>query len=165
VNWEALGATGESIAAIGVIFSLVYLARQVRSQSLENRLASRNSMANELNLVYGDISADAELSAIFLKGINDWDSLDPVEKVRLSFLINRFFRIFEIMFEQHRRRRLDDSFWDGVEAGLNEFCRYPGVRHWWGTREELFSKEMQALVAPKVATPDSPRLHEFQTPG
>ncbi len=162
MNWEAIGATGETIAAIGVIFSLVYLARQVRSQSMENRLASRNAMANELNLVYGDISADAELSSIFLRGIKDWDSLDPVEQVRLSFLFNRMLRTFEIIHEQHHHRRIDDSFWEGAEEGLNEFCRYPGVRYWWSTRETMFSKEMQALMRPKIASQASPRLFEFE---
>jgi hypothetical protein len=161
MNWEAIGATGETIAAIGVVVSLIYLARQIRSQSVESRLSARNAMVNELNAAYGDIAADAELSAVFLRGINDFDDLEPVETVRLSFFLNRFFRVFEIMYEQYRRGRIDDSFFAGVEEGLKEWCKYPGVRTWWRSREHMFSAEMRELVAPKLATTESPRIYEF----
>ena len=33
MNWEAIGAVGEVIGAAGVIFSLVYLATQIRASS------------------------------------------------------------------------------------------------------------------------------------
>jgi hypothetical protein len=33
MNWDAIGATAESIAALGVITSLIYLAVQIRSST------------------------------------------------------------------------------------------------------------------------------------
>jgi len=44
MNWEALGAIGEMVAAGGVIFSLVYLAVQIRNQSKESRLGAINAL-------------------------------------------------------------------------------------------------------------------------
>ena len=35
MNWDAIAAAAEILAAIGVIVSLIYLGQQIRSQTLE----------------------------------------------------------------------------------------------------------------------------------
>ena len=75
MTWEAIGAIGETIAAIGVIISLIYLAVQIRRQTLDNRIDTQIEVTNQLNSAYGDLANNSELGSIFMTGIRDLDGL------------------------------------------------------------------------------------------
>jgi hypothetical protein len=40
VNWEAISAIGQIVGAIAVVISLIYVAREVRSNARETRRAA-----------------------------------------------------------------------------------------------------------------------------
>ncbi len=46
MNWDAIGAVGETVGALGVIFSLVYLALQIRQNS---KLLTQNTQVARAN--------------------------------------------------------------------------------------------------------------------
>ena len=75
MTWEAIGAIGETIAAIGVIISLINLAVQIRRQTLDNRIDTQIEVTNQLNSAYGDLANNSELGSIFMTGIRDLDGL------------------------------------------------------------------------------------------
>ena len=49
MNWDAIGAIGENVGALGVILSLIYLASQIRMQNRESRLAAATEWTNQWN--------------------------------------------------------------------------------------------------------------------
>ena len=56
MNWDAIGAIGEVLGAVGVIVTLIYLARQIRQNSRQLMGASliavheyQRSLSEELN--------------------------------------------------------------------------------------------------------------------
>ena len=53
LDWEAVGAVAEVIGAMGVIFSLLYLAMQIRTQNVQSRLAARHEIASGLRQASG----------------------------------------------------------------------------------------------------------------
>ena len=46
MDWAAIGAVSEVIAAVAVVISLVYLATQVRQATKIARATTRNTMRN-----------------------------------------------------------------------------------------------------------------------
>ncbi len=40
MNWDALGAIGEIVGATAVVISVIYLAVQIRKQTVESRLSA-----------------------------------------------------------------------------------------------------------------------------
>jgi hypothetical protein len=54
VNWDAIGAMAELVGAAGVIFSLVYLARQIRQSNVTDQLTATLSLQSSYNEV-GDL--------------------------------------------------------------------------------------------------------------
>ena len=65
MNWEALGAVGEVVGAVGVIFSLLYLASQVSDNSRQLRHASAQAVLDKLNGSAGRaLHAHAGLSGV-----------------------------------------------------------------------------------------------------
>ena len=49
MNWEAIGAVGEILGAIGVIVTLGYLAVQIRQNTASNRQAAARSTVDAIN--------------------------------------------------------------------------------------------------------------------
>ena len=97
MNWEMLAAIGQLAAALVGIPSLIYLAVQIREQTKERR----QSAVNALTVQWGDMTNalhdSAELSDIYLRGAQSFNSLDPVSKLRFSAFFNRFVNYFEAM--------------------------------------------------------------------
>jgi hypothetical protein len=63
VNWEAIGAIGEVIGAIGVIVTLGYLAVQVRQGSHVVRSSARQAISTAQMEIGLRISGNPELRA------------------------------------------------------------------------------------------------------
>jgi hypothetical protein len=48
VNWEAISAIGQIVGAFAVVISLIYLAREIRSNARSARVASERSLVQML---------------------------------------------------------------------------------------------------------------------
>lgn len=159
MNWDAIAAAAEIFAAIGVIISLLYLGQQIRNQTLETRLAFANEFVNQLNLVYSDLSTDAQLSELWVRGLRDFSALSPPQRAQFSAFAGRLLRIVESVFHQYRWGRIDDTVWNGIDTSVRDLCRYRGMMEWWGTRAHWFSDEFNSHMKTYVADASSPGLY------
>jgi len=159
LNWDAISAVAEILASLGVMISLIYLGLQIRNQTIEARLESGRELASQLSDIYADLSTDMQLSALWVKGLRDFASLDVSERVRFSAYMGRVFRFLEAVFHQHSWGKLDDTVWRGLDASLKDVCLYPGTRDWWRTRKHWFSQEYASHVERYLVDPSSPRLY------
>src|SRR5205814_10623955 len=111
MNWEMLTAIGQLAAVFVGIPSLIYLATQIREQTKERR----QSAVNVRTVQWGDLTCalhdSAELSAIFLRGVQSLADLDPVSQLRFSAFFNRFFIQLEAPYFSHREGMLTASAW------------------------------------------------------
>ena len=90
MNWDAIGAIGEVFGALAVVVSVVYLATQVRKQTEEARLTASRDLASQLGDAIQTITEDDGFAEIWLKGVRDYEALPEKERIRLSFLLQRF---------------------------------------------------------------------------
>src|SRR6266550_834938 len=134
MNWEMLAALGQLAAVFVGIPSLIYFAVQIREQTKERR----QSAVNALTVQWGDLTCalheSAEFSAIFLRGLQSFNDLDAVSKVRLSAFLNRFFKNSQAMYFSHCDGVLSASLWGEIERTMSDLISYPGTRQWWETR-------------------------------
>lgn len=88
MDWNAIGAVGEVIGAAGVIFSLIYLATQIRSSAKQ---ANADTIYN-LQIGQSDImeafASNPELAKLLAK-IRCGDSLEAHEEIQVDFIIAR----------------------------------------------------------------------------
>ena len=159
MNWDAIAAAAEILAAVGVIVSLLYLGQQIRNQTLETRLAFANEFVNQLNLVYSDLSTNAQLSELWVKGLQDFSALSPPQRAQFSAFAGRLLRIVESVFHQYRWGRIDDTVWNGIDTSVGDLCGYPGMKEWWSTRSHWFSDEFNSHIKSYVADASSAGLY------
>ena len=159
MNWEMLAALGQLAAVFVGIPSLIYFAVQIREQTKERR----QSAVNALTVQWGDLTCalheSAEFSAIYLRGLQSFNDLDAVSKVRLSAFLNRFFKNFQAMYFSHCDGVLSASLWGEIERTMSDLIAYPGTRRWWETRRHWHTEEFGRVVDALIAKDTEPRAY------
>ena len=143
---QDLGNLGEFLGALGVIVSLVYLARQMHQNTTSVRAASFNSMVQNSLRLLEHAFIDSEFARFLHKAENDPSSLSPEEKVRWDSYMTAVYRHFGNLVYQHRVGALDQEMWESYERTLASHLRVPSWRVWFQDNKELFSKSLVEQV-------------------
>ena len=128
VNWEAIGAVGEVLAAAGVIITLAYLAVQMRqSNRLAKRAAVQSLLAGraEMNRF---LASDPVLHDLVLKGAESPDELDESEWRRFRTFASTAIRHFEAIFLDNQEGLLPPGIWRSQESSMKRSLSMPGVQ-------------------------------------
>jgi hypothetical protein len=157
VNWEAVGAVAELLGAIGVIASLVYLAKQIQassenvSQNTKALISNRDISSMEFALQnYVPQIANADLAALMLKGHSNPDELTAVERYRFDFMMAAAFESHQTMFLQHGGSSVSPELWNYYSRQFDGFCRSPGVARWWGQSRGRFDPAFAQYINEKI---------------
>ncbi len=144
MNWDALGAGAELVAAVGVIFSLVYLARQIRQSNATDQLTATLSLQSSYNEVGDLFLRDGDTVS---KGLVDLDSLDPAGQLKFLVIFHLFFGHVELVHSHERKGMLDPDLLNRTYTSLYGYYRQPGVKQWWNRiGRGQFSSEFVAFV-------------------
>jgi hypothetical protein len=159
MNWEMLTALGQLAAVVVGIPSLIYLALQIRAQTQERR----QSAVNELTTRWGDAMSafhqNREFSAIYLRGMQSFQDLDPVSKAQFSAFLNRTFKNSQAIYFAHRHGMLPAPLWGEVERTMTDLIAYPGAQQWWQTRRHWHTEEFAGVVDAMIARGEKPTAY------
>lgn len=152
MNWDALGAIAEVIAAIAVVLSLVYLAKQIGEGNKAAKQAGRfNSLNGQLmNVgVFIDNPDMAELwiktnpsSAALYEQFEEFD-LTMTEKVRMGTYLNMVYRRWEYVFTEFSESELNVNYYrKTVETEFN--------RWFWDATKQEYDSDFVDYIDKKV---------------
>jgi len=159
MKWEMLAAIGQLAAVIVGIPSLIYLALQIRAQTRERRHAAVNALTVQWGDLTKSLHDNADFGAIYLRGVQSFDDLDAVSKLRFSAFLNRFFKNFQAMYFSHCDGVLSASSWGEVERTMSDVIAYPGTRQWWQTRRHWHTEEFARVVDALIAKGAEPKAY------
>jgi len=118
MNWEAIGAIGETVGAIAVVVSLFYLSIQIRRQNHESKAASVHDICEGYRSITAEMMQPS-LAKVWLKSLNGYDNMDDAEKVQFISFCLVCFKLFEEAYYQLKAGRLDNYIWEGMVAQLS----------------------------------------------
>lgn len=131
VNWEAIGAIAEALAALGVIASLIYLGSQLRNNAVASAVEAKLTTTRFLTDFNRDLINNPELYDLWDRGGRDLDSLERAEFIRFSNLNLNAFWFFSAGHFQKRIGTLDDEEFYEMESIMGFWMSRPGVQEWW----------------------------------
>jgi hypothetical protein len=131
MNWEAISAISETLAAVGVIASLIYLASQLRNNAVASAVEAKLTMTRFLTDFNRDLINNPELYDLWDRGGRDLDSLERIEFIRFSNLNLNAFWFFSAGHFQKRAGTLDDDDFYEMESIMGFWIARPGVQEWW----------------------------------
>ena len=141
-----LGNLGDLLGGIAVFVTLLFLALQIRKQTIEARLNATRELARGLIAQMNSVAEDAGLCSIYMRGINDYDELPEIDRIRLSMNLHSTFRIYEQAFLHVTRTNVDESYFTSSEKTKFELLSFPGVQRWWERSKNLFESEFVAHI-------------------
>ena len=145
MNWDAIGAIGEIIGAAAVVISLLYLAAQIRSQNKQAKLAALHDMSNRFREVTTLFAGD-DISDIFVRANNDFESITDAEAVRLIVLTTNLFRAWEEAFLEKRDGSLESDVFEALSRDYTQPMGASSFQHIWKLRKQNYDPHFQEYV-------------------
>lgn len=155
MNWAAIGAVSEVVAAVAVVVSLVYLATQIRQATRIARATTRNAIAESAQALSQDIIDNRDMAEIFVKHING-EKLNAVEALRMQGRCYRDMRHWENIYYQVREGLLTAEEWAGFRTNLATLFTIEAYRDYWKHEAELYSDAFREQIDSII--PDSAEL-------
>jgi hypothetical protein len=147
MNWDAIGAVAELLAAVAVFFSFIYLAGQIRQNTRAQKRSNLREIAEDLNTTLRCCATDPELASLVLKAHTDLSSLDAVERYRFDSLFYTWLSSFDRALLDARDGEYPEELLVPMKAGIAGFLRTEGGRAWWEERHVWFSTYGQKAIS------------------
>ena len=153
MNWEAVGASAELLAAIGVIVSLLYLAAQIRQNTASVQASTYQDFTRE--------SAETTRLALLDQGIFDEilpllreeRDFDPQQDRRFGLVAGLYARNLQFGFLELQRGRIDQRHFESyVSYHTDHMLRRPGWAQWWALNQKHFDPEFVSWVDTLIST-------------
>ena len=154
MNWEAASAISEIVGSGAVLVTLIYLALQIRQNTVSVQASTRQAMLQEDQLFISRGMDDPELIMLRFK-----PDLTDEEKIRVNTYLITFFRIRESNWRQYRSGVLDEATWASYRGAFRSFAS-KRVRAWLDSDliTPMFDPEFLAMVKEFLAKcPDRER--------
>ena len=156
MNWDAIGAIAELLAALGVIISLIFVGVQVRKSNAEARAATMQA------------TTDTEMSmiAIFADNAEVWNKVNSAielesgtEMRRGILLFNLLMIDYENRFHQFQAGYIDEQAWRR-RLNLLHYLKSLPIFEPWRASPGGKSRGSDFLELVDTLVPDSDRLND-----
>jgi hypothetical protein len=161
MNWEAIGAIGDFVGGLAVVFTLIYIAFQVRQNSKQMDQNSRALAASThyaagegFNKWFALIAQDEALANLWRQGLAG-ETLNPADRLRFRSMATMLFTTLENNFHQfqlgsHSRNTLQIG-----KRGWVSLLSSPGGSYWWKKQgRQSFTPEFVEAIETIVAVED-----------
>ena len=128
---QLLGNYGEFVGAIAVVFTLGYLAVQIRQNTNASKSASYRAVKSQHNSINSAVGQSAELTKLIDKAFLSFDDLDPDEKSQVGWIWLSYTNTWETLFEESRESVELEKLWESEEKTILTAGRMGGYRQWW----------------------------------
>ena len=155
---EFLGNLGDFIGGIGVIVTLIYLALQIRQNTVATKADSYQAVVASASDWSRELSLNTEICEILHRGSEDYDALEVVERLRFNLAMSSYFRNMENLHLKFRTGAVDASVWSGWANRTRAFVLSPGTQAWWALNASAYSSEFRAFIAAPGENPEVPEL-------
>ena len=152
---------GQTIAAIAVVISLVYVGLQVQQNTNATQMAAAQSTVEMYNTFTSDLCSSSELSDLWRRGLRNFNDLKDTEKVRFSALAGQSMKVFESAHLQWNRGALDDDLWKGLSFASCDVANQPGLKQWWSFRKQWYGDAFQKFVDDHLDTNEPNLMYSF----
>ena len=152
MNWDALGAIAELIGAIAVVATLIYLAAQIRQNTLSNRNAALQTVSSQYADWLSTIIENEAVARIYRAGLEDFNQLTQEDRIRFGMLLTHLCRACDAQYHQHTTNALPQEMWESTLESLVGVLEKPGGSTWWSNYGARFSPSFYSAVSGVLET-------------
>lgn len=139
-----LSDLGSFVSAVAVVASLIFVGLQLRQNTKAVRATASQAHNANWQAMLSPILENADLAAIYRRGLADIANLTDDERVRFIIVIAGFFRTTESARLQWLHGQLEETHWINLERNMTEVANQPGCRSYWAIRRGWYAADFQA---------------------
>ena len=143
---QILGNLGEFIGAIVIVATLLYLAMQVRQNTIATRTQSEEQYAHRILDFYHPVALDRQAAEWWARGAENFAELDSIDQQRLILWETSAFRIWFYLYLARKRGALSDEFWENLLPSIKRFGKRESVKVTWQEIKLAYNDEFQHLM-------------------
>ena len=142
-----LGSIGELVGAIATVATLLYLALQIRANTLSAKYSAINDIINRVIKWQSRIADTPDLMSSWKEGTQSYHSLNIEEQVRFTSIAVEMLAAIEATLETAKNDGIKPESVDAVRAMLHQLMRNKGVREYWEiSGRNLFAQDFVSEV-------------------
>lgn len=145
MNWDAIGAISEILAAIAVVVTLIYLAKQIRQNSQAVEISALRDTTEQWNRWSEVLATSPQLAEIVSRGNKSYRNLPEVEALQYGAYIQMFFDCTE----SSRALVLEHEVQKDIEVLEKIVARriiLPGFAEWWSENQLDYDADLSAWI-------------------
>ena len=144
MSLEQLANLGEFVGGIVVVISVVYVALQVRqnSEQLERTVQTIRTQTNQHQVedfnFYRQLLTDPKLAAVYVRGLEDYKSLEPPERVQFNMVASSYIWTGWYFYQLQKNEGLVG---DPNSRVYVDMFKHPGFREWYSSYKDTVGEE------------------------
>lgn len=151
---EQFAYLGDIAAAVGVIVSLLYVARQLGQSTDMMRAAASSGRVERDYQIVGPIIENREIAEIWEKADKSFETLDAVDQIRMLFFERKAIGLWYHDFQLHHRRLLPEADWHEHVWIIRNIGRRQAIRAAWQTFRGAYEPAFQEFMDEQFAIAD-----------
>src|SRR5438876_7757617 len=160
MNWDAIVAISQLVAAVGVILSLVFVGLQVRQNTAALQRNEHNSTMAQWSVIRMAIAGNRDVAELMTAGLDGERSMDAADQLRLEqMLAEHAWASFHIWDRTQRGVFPKGTFEATAGVMMCDLLRTPRGEAWWRSAKHVgfipgFVADVDVLLAKnsKVST-------------
>lgn len=121
------------VAVVLIAPSILYLALQVRQNTLQLRATARFQWVEASGQFNALTAGSLQAASVFRRGWDDPDKLDDDERMQFLVHLGQFMQIYSTMYELHQEKLLPDTQWHNCRKDMISVMNSPGGLWVWET--------------------------------
>lgn len=150
---ETLGNLGDFIGGIAVVITLVYLAIQIRQNTIQlrkgaeiARAEARFTSVQAFSEFRSHLITNPEVASLYYRGGKDIDALSPEDRLRYGLLLQDLFASMHAVMEKMKVSTQEGYSRSYEELNIDLIMSLPGVARWWEDRKARFDPEFVEFI-------------------
>jgi hypothetical protein len=146
IKLTELAQIAEIIAAVAVVLSLIYVGKEVQSNTAAVRGAAMQAVATTDADALMTIAADATLSEIVRLGHLDHSQLSPPDAHRYKLFMTQFWLNYQNIYQQSELGLIDQSVWRSYVSIICRMAARQGAQDTWPDHASVLDPAFVAVV-------------------
>ena len=144
---EQYAQIGEIFAAIAVIASLIYLARELHQNTDQTRITVAGAQVDVTKHLVSPLIADREFAELWMKGESEFDCLDAVDQQRLIFFEWQAINAWNNSFSLRTQNLLSDEEWRNQLWIFRNIGKRQAIRESWEIFRESYGTPFREFMS------------------
>lgn len=145
LSLDKASKTAEIVGAIAVVVGLYFVAVEIRENTRSQQFTATQALISDYVQALDSLDSREEM-CMWMRGMNEFDSMPEVDQGRWSTRMLRIWRPWEQVYYASLEGGVDLRVFESMEGMLLTQASLPGFQQYWKSRRLFFSVEFQNYI-------------------